>query len=68
MALIFNFSAALLEILVQQWIQDYMRIFQRHGDPLRSARPRQCSYDSSVGWYMLVVPKAVPACRLHFRH
>ena len=60
MALIFSLSAALLAILVQQWVRDYMHVFQRYSDPLKSARLRQYLYEGSEGWYMPVVAEAVP--------
>jgi hypothetical protein len=37
MSLIFSLLAALLAILVQQWVCDYMHVFQRYGDPLKSS-------------------------------
>ncbi|KAI9455372.1 hypothetical protein F5148DRAFT_393032 [Russula earlei] len=60
MALGFSLSAALLAILVQQWVRDYMHVFQRYGDPLKSARIRQFLYEGSEGWYMPIVAEAVP--------
>ena len=60
MALTFSLSAALLAILVQQWVRDYMHIFQRYSDPLKSARIRQYLYEGSEGWYMPIVAEAVP--------
>ena len=60
MALTFSLSAALLAILVQQWVRDYMHIFQRYSDPLKSARMRQYLYEGSEGWYMPIVAEAVP--------
>ena len=59
-ALIFSLSAALLAILVQQWVRDYMHVFQRYSDPLKSARLRKYLHDGSEGWYMPVVAEAVP--------
>jgi hypothetical protein len=64
MALAFSLSAALLAILVQQWVRDYMHVFQRYSDPLKSARIRQYLYEDSDGWYMPVVAESVP-CFLH---
>ena len=55
MSLIFSLIAALLAILVQQWVRDYMHVFQRYSDPLKSARLRQYLYEGSEGWYMPVV-------------
>src|SRR5216683_3781986 len=60
MALIFSLSAALLAILVQQWVRGYMHVFQRYNDPLKSARLRQYLHEGSEGWYMPVVAEAVP--------
>ena len=60
MALIFSLSAALLAILVQQWVRDYMHVFQRYNDPLKSARLRQYLHEGSEGWYMPAVARAVP--------
>jgi hypothetical protein len=60
MALTFSLSAALLAILVQQWVRDYMHIFQRYSDPLKSARIRQYLFEGSEGWYMPIVADAVP--------
>jgi len=50
MALIFSLSAVLLASLVQQWVRDYMHVFQRYGDPLKSARLRQYLQEGSEGW------------------
>ncbi|KAF8486852.1 hypothetical protein DFH94DRAFT_621036, partial [Russula ochroleuca] len=60
MALTFSLSAALLAILVQQWVRDYMHIFQRYSDPLKSARIRQYLYEGSERWYMPIAAEAVP--------
>ena len=60
MALIFSLTAALLATLVQQWVRDYMHVFQRYGDPLKSARIRQYLHEGSEGWYMPIVAEAVP--------
>jgi len=60
MALIFSLSAALLAILIQQWVRDYMNVFQRYGDPLKSARLRQYLNEGCERWYMPVVAEAVP--------
>jgi hypothetical protein len=64
MALVFSLSAALLATLVQQWVRDYMYVFQRYSDPLKSARLRQYLYDGSKRLYMPLVAEAVP-CLLH---
>src|ERR1700761_1637362 len=60
MALAFSLSAALLAILVQQWVRDYMHIFQRYSDPLKSARIRQYLFEGLEGWYMPTAAEAVP--------
>jgi hypothetical protein len=60
MALAFSLLAALLAILVQQWVRDYMHVFQRYGDPLKSSRLRQYLYEGCEGWYMPMVAEAVP--------
>ena len=60
MALAFSLSAALLAILVQQWVGDHMHVFQRYSDPLKSARIRQYLHEGSDGWYMPVVAESVP--------
>ncbi|KAI0267611.1 hypothetical protein BGY98DRAFT_1190925 [Russula aff. rugulosa BPL654] len=52
--------AALLAILVQQWVRDYMHVFQRYGDPLKSSRLRQYLFEGCEGWYMPMVAEAVP--------
>jgi hypothetical protein len=60
MSLVFSLSAALLATLVQQWIRDYMHVFQRYSNPLKSTRLRQYLYEGMEGWYMPRVAKAVP--------
>jgi hypothetical protein len=60
MALIFSLSAALIATLVQQWVRDYMHVFQRYSDPLRRARLRQYLLEGTEGSYMLVSAEAVP--------
>jgi hypothetical protein len=60
MALIFSLSAALLAILVQQWVRDYLHVFQRYNDSLKSARLRQYLHEGSEGWYLPIVAEAVP--------
>jgi len=61
MSLIFSLSAALLATLVQQWVRDYMHVFQRYSHPLKSARLRQYLWEGVEGWYMPVVADSVPA-------
>ncbi|KAI9453223.1 hypothetical protein F5148DRAFT_985633, partial [Russula earlei] len=60
MSLVFSLSAALLATTVQQWVRDYMHVFQRYSHPLKSARIRQYLYDGAEEWYMPVVAEAVP--------
>ncbi|KAI0000782.1 hypothetical protein BJV74DRAFT_974412, partial [Russula compacta] len=60
LALVFSLSAALLAILVQQWVRLYMHVFERFSDPLRSARLRQYLFEGFEKWYMPVVADAVP--------
>jgi hypothetical protein len=62
MALAFSLLAALLAILVQQWVRNYMHVFQRYSDPLKSSRLRQYLYEGCEGWYMPKVADAVPIC------
>jgi hypothetical protein len=60
MSLIFSLSAALLATLVQQWVRDYMHVFQRYSNPLKCARLRQYLYEGVEGWYMPRVATSVP--------
>ncbi|KAH8985109.1 hypothetical protein EDB92DRAFT_1802733 [Lactarius akahatsu] len=60
MSLVFSISTALLATLVQQWVRDYMHVFQRYRNPLKSARLRQYLYEGAEGWYMPVVAESVP--------
>jgi uncharacterized protein DUF6535 len=62
MALAFSLIAALLVILVQKWVRDYMRVLNRYSDPLKSARLRQYLYEGcrGEGWHMPRVVEAVP--------
>jgi hypothetical protein len=60
MSLVFSLLAALLAILVQQWVRDYMHVFQRYRNPLKSSRLRQYLYEGCEGWYMPMVAEAVP--------
>jgi hypothetical protein len=60
MALAFSLMAALLAILVQQWVRKYMHVFKRYGDPLKSSRLRQYLYEGYERWYMPRVAEAVP--------
>src|SRR5258708_38973600 len=62
MALVFSLIAALLAILVQKWVREYMHVFNRYSDPLKSARLRQYLYDGCEGWYMPMVAEAIPGC------
>jgi hypothetical protein len=60
MSLVFSLSAALLATLVQQWVRDYMHVFQRYSNPLKSTRLRQYLYEGVEGWYMPRVARSVP--------
>ena len=60
MSLVFSLFAALLATLVQQWVRDYMHVFQRYSNPLKSARLRQYLYEGAEGWYMPMVAESVP--------
>ncbi|KAN0133855.1 hypothetical protein V8E53_008350 [Lactarius tabidus] len=60
MSLVFSLFAALLATLVQQWVREYMHVFQRYSNPLKSARLRQYLYDGAEGWYMPIVAESVP--------
>ncbi|KAF8502820.1 hypothetical protein F5888DRAFT_1607504, partial [Russula emetica] len=62
MALAFSLLGALLAILVQQWVRNYMNVFQRYSDALKSSRLRQYLYEGCDGWYMPRVAEAVPSC------
>ena len=60
MSLVFSLSAALLATLVQQWVRDYMHVFQRYSNPLKIARLRQYLYEGVEDWYMPMVARSVP--------
>ncbi|KAF8502921.1 hypothetical protein F5888DRAFT_1668231 [Russula emetica] len=60
MALAFSLLAAFLAILVQQWARNYMHVFQRSSDPLKSSRLREYLYEGREGWYMPMVAEVVP--------
>ena len=60
MSLVFSLAAALLATLVQQWVRDYMHVFQRYSNPLKCARLRQYLYEGVEGWYMPRVARSVP--------
>jgi Family of unknown function (DUF6535) len=61
MSLVFSLSAALGATLVQQWVREYVHIFQRYSDPLKCARIRQFLYEGSLKWKMDVIVPLVPA-------
>ena len=61
MSLVFSLTAALAATLVQQWVRDYMHVFQRYNHPLKRARIRQFLYEGTEDWYMAVVVDVVPA-------
>ena len=60
MSLIFSLLAALLATLVQQWVWDYMHMFQWYSNPLKGAQLRQYLYEGAEGWHMPVVAESVP--------
>ncbi|KAI0270110.1 hypothetical protein BGY98DRAFT_1083615, partial [Russula aff. rugulosa BPL654] len=60
MALTFSLLAALLAILVQQWVRNYMHVFQRYGDALKSSRLRHYLFEGCERWNMPRVAEAVP--------
>ncbi|KAH9160191.1 hypothetical protein EDB89DRAFT_1863470 [Lactarius sanguifluus] len=60
MSLMFSISAALLATLVQQWVWDYMHVFQQYSNPLKSTQLHQYLYEGTEGWYMPMVAKSVP--------
>jgi hypothetical protein len=57
-ALVCSLSAALLAILIQQWVRSYMQVFQRYDHPLKRARFRQFFFEGSEG--MRKLAKQVP--------
>ncbi|KAI0296963.1 hypothetical protein B0F90DRAFT_1617219, partial [Multifurca ochricompacta] len=61
MSLVFSLTAVLAATLVQQWVRDYMHVFQRYNHPLKRARIRHFLYEGAEGWYMAVVVDAIPA-------
>ncbi len=56
--LVCSLSAALLAILVQQWVRSYMQVFQRYNHPLKRARFRQFYFEGAER--MQVLADAVP--------
>jgi Family of unknown function (DUF6535) len=61
MSLVFSLCAALLAILVQQWVRNYMHVFQRYHDPLKLSRLRQYLHERFERWHIPVLADAVPA-------
>ncbi|KAH9057197.1 hypothetical protein EDB87DRAFT_1131786 [Lactarius vividus] len=57
-ALVCSLSAALLAILIQQWVRSYMQVFQRYDHPLKRARFRQFFFEGANG--MRKLAEAVP--------
>ena len=57
-ALVCSLSAALLAILIQQWVRSYMQVFQQYDHPLKRARFRQFFFEGANGMRMLA--KQVP--------
>ncbi|KAF8269503.1 hypothetical protein EI94DRAFT_1574064, partial [Lactarius quietus] len=56
--LVCSLAAALLAILIQQWVRSYMQIFQRYDQPLKRARFRQFFFEGAKG--MQSFAEAVP--------
>jgi hypothetical protein len=56
--LVCSLSAALLAILVQQWVRSYMQVFRRYNHPLKRARFRQFYFEGAQR--MQVLANAVP--------
>ncbi|TFY60290.1 hypothetical protein EVG20_g7473 [Dentipellis fragilis] len=61
MSLVFSLGAALAATIVQQWVRDYMHVFQRYNNSLKRARVRQFLYEGAVGWNMSIVVDGIPA-------
>jgi hypothetical protein len=61
--LVCSLSAALLAILIQQWVRSYMQVFQRYDHPLKRARFRQFFFEGSEG--MRNLAKQVPTRLIH---
>jgi Family of unknown function (DUF6535) len=61
MSLVSSLSAALLALLVRQWVHNYMHAFDQYKDPLKRSRLRQYLHEGSVRWYFRALAKAVPA-------
>ncbi|KAH9018537.1 hypothetical protein EDB85DRAFT_1897125 [Lactarius pseudohatsudake] len=57
-SLVCSLSAALLAILIQQWVRSYMQVFQLHDHPLKRARFRQFFFEGAKG--MPALAEAVP--------
>ena len=60
MALIFSLTAALLATLMQQWVRNYMHVFQQYSDPLKCARVRQYLRGGLERGWMPGIAEAVP--------
>src|SRR5258708_19475494 len=61
-ALAFSLVAALVAILIQKWVRDYMYVFHRYSDPLKSARFRQYLYKEFEPLYFPMFAEPVPRC------
>ncbi|KAH9969424.1 hypothetical protein BGW80DRAFT_1208832 [Lactifluus volemus] len=61
MSLVSSLSAALLALLVRQWVRNYMRAFEQYKDPLKRSRLRQYLHEGSERWYFRALAEAVPA-------
>ncbi|KAH9041171.1 hypothetical protein EDB84DRAFT_1576853 [Lactarius hengduanensis] len=60
-SLVCSLSAALLAILIQQWVRSYMQVFQRYDHPLKRARFRQFFFEGAKGMRKLAeqVPRLI---------
>ncbi|KAI0261954.1 hypothetical protein BC834DRAFT_414191 [Gloeopeniophorella convolvens] len=61
MSLVFSLSAALFATIIQQWVRNYMQVFQRYDHSLKRARLRQYLFQGTELSRMSVVVEMVPA-------
>jgi hypothetical protein len=61
MSLVSSLSAALLALLVRQWVRNYMCAFEQYKGPLKRSRLRQYLHEGSERWYFRALAEAVPA-------
>ncbi|KAI0262795.1 hypothetical protein BC834DRAFT_971859 [Gloeopeniophorella convolvens] len=60
MSLIFSLGAALAATIVQQWVREYMHVFQRYNSSLKRARLRQFLYEGAMSGRMTILVDGVP--------